>query len=36
MVQVSSTMTVVDLTVQGLSPGKYFATVRRAGIYPEE
>jgi len=31
MVQVSSTMTVVDLTVRGLSPGKYFATVRETG-----
>jgi len=31
MVQVSPSMTVVDLTVRGLSPGKYFATVRENG-----
>lgn len=31
MVQVSPTMTIVDLTVRGLSPGKYFATVRETG-----
>ncbi|KAJ5105536.1 superoxide dismutase copper chaperone Lys7 [Penicillium alfredii] len=31
MVQVSSTMTLVDLTINGLSPGQYTATVREAG-----
>ncbi len=31
MVQVSPSMTVVDLTVRGLSPGKYFATIRETG-----
>lgn len=31
MVQVSPSMTVVDLTVRGLSRGKYFATVRETG-----
>ncbi|KAI9871062.1 MAG: copper chaperone [Pleopsidium flavum] len=31
MVQVSPTMTVVDLTIRGLSPGKYFATIRETG-----
>lgn len=31
MVQVSSDMTLVDLTVNGLSPGRYWATVRQAG-----
>lgn len=31
MVQVSSNMTLVDLTINGLSPGKYYATVREAG-----
>ncbi|RAH86582.1 superoxide dismutase copper chaperone Lys7 [Aspergillus japonicus CBS 114.51] len=31
MVQVSSTMTLVDLTINGLAPGKYVATVREAG-----
>lgn len=31
MVQVSSNMTLVDLTVNGLSPGRYWATVRQAG-----
>ncbi|EAW13849.1 copper chaperone CCS1 [Aspergillus clavatus NRRL 1] len=31
MVQVSPTMTLVDLTVNGLAPGKYWATVREAG-----
>ncbi|KAJ5747606.1 uncharacterized protein N7511_009302 [Penicillium nucicola] len=31
MVQVSSNMTLVDLTINGLSPGKYVATIREAG-----
>ena len=31
MVQVSPTMTLVDLTINGLTPGKYWATVRQAG-----
>lgn len=31
MVQVSSNMTLVDLTINGLAPGKYWATVREAG-----
>ncbi|KKK23062.1 hypothetical protein P175DRAFT_0517957 [Aspergillus ochraceoroseus IBT 24754] len=31
MVQVSSNMTLVDLTINGLAPGKYYATVREAG-----
>ncbi|KAI9375337.1 superoxide dismutase [Aspergillus egyptiacus] len=31
MVQVSSQMTLVDLTINGLAPGKYWATVREAG-----
>ena len=31
MVQVSSNMTLVDLTINGLSPGRYWATVRQAG-----
>ncbi|KAI9791032.1 MAG: hypothetical protein M1833_001723, partial [Piccolia ochrophora] len=31
MVQVSPTLTLVDLTIQGLSPGKYTATVRESG-----
>lgn len=31
MVQVSPTLTVIDLTIRGLSPGKYWATVRQAG-----
>lgn len=31
MVQVSSNMTLVDLTINGLSPGRYWATVREAG-----
>ncbi|PLB39417.1 copper chaperone CCS1 [Aspergillus candidus] len=31
MVQVSSNLTLVDLTVNGLAPGKYWATVRQAG-----
>ncbi|KAJ5569805.1 superoxide dismutase copper chaperone Lys7 [Penicillium hispanicum] len=31
MVQVSSNMTLVDLTINGMSPGKYWATVREAG-----
>ncbi|PGH27367.1 hypothetical protein AJ80_00845 [Polytolypa hystricis UAMH7299] len=31
MVQVSPNMTLVDLTINGLSPGKYWATVREAG-----
>lgn len=31
MVQVSPNMTLVDLTINGLAPGKYWATVREAG-----
>lgn len=31
MVQVSSNMTLVDLTINGLAPGKYWTTVREAG-----
>lgn len=31
MVQVSPNMTLVDLTINGLSPGKYWATIREAG-----
>ena len=31
MVQVSSNMTLVDLTINGLTPGKYYATVRDTG-----
>ncbi|RHZ56193.1 copper chaperone CCS1 [Aspergillus thermomutatus] len=31
MVQVSSNMTLIDLTINGLAPGKYWATVREAG-----
>ncbi|KAI9673405.1 MAG: copper chaperone [Caeruleum heppii] len=31
MVQVSPTRTLVDLTIRGLSPGQYWATVRRSG-----
>jgi len=31
MVQVSSNMTIVDLTIRGLSPGTYTATVRETG-----
>lgn len=31
MVQVSSNMTLVDLTINGLSPGRYWATVRETG-----
>lgn len=31
MVQMSSNMTLVDLTINGLSPGRYWATVRQAG-----
>jgi copper chaperone for superoxide dismutase len=31
MVQVSPTLTLVDLTIRGLSPGKYWATVRETG-----
>jgi copper chaperone for superoxide dismutase len=31
MVQASPTMTLVDLTIRGLSPGKYWATVRETG-----
>ncbi|KAK1139017.1 copper chaperone [Aspergillus melleus] len=31
MVQVSPTMTLVDLTINGLAPGQYWATVRQAG-----
>lgn len=31
MVQVSSNMTIIDLTIRGLSPGTYHATVRENG-----
>lgn len=31
MVQVSPTLTLIDLTIRGLSPGKYWATVRETG-----
>lgn len=31
MVQVGSNMTLVDLTINGLSPGRYWATVRETG-----
>ncbi|CAI7630562.1 unnamed protein product [Penicillium manginii] len=31
MVQVSPNMTLVDLTINGLAPGKYHATIREAG-----
>jgi len=31
MVQVSPTLTIVDLTIRGLSPGTYWATVRESG-----
>ena len=31
MVQVAANMIIVDLTVRGLSPGTYFATVRQTG-----
>jgi len=31
MVQVSRTMTIVDLTIRGLSPGEYKATIRQTG-----
>lgn len=35
MVQVSPTLTLVDLTIRGLSPGKYWATVRETGDISE-
>lgn len=31
MIQVSKSQTLVDLTINGLSPGKYWATVRETG-----
>lgn len=31
MVQVSKTCTVVDLTINGLAPGQYWATIRETG-----
>lgn len=31
MVQVSSDMTLIDLTINGLTPGQYWATVRETG-----
>jgi copper chaperone for superoxide dismutase len=31
MVQVSPNLTIIDLTIRGLSPGKYWATVRETG-----
>jgi copper chaperone for superoxide dismutase len=35
MVQVAEQLTLVDLTVRGLAPGKYFATIRQAGDISE-
>ncbi|KAF2191336.1 Cu,Zn superoxide dismutase-like protein [Zopfia rhizophila CBS 207.26] len=35
MVQVASTLTIVDLTIRGLSPGTYHATVRETGDISE-
>lgn len=35
MVQVGSNMTLVDLTINGLSPGRYWATIRQAGDISE-
>lgn len=35
MVQVGSNMTMVDLTVNGVSPGRYWATVRQSGDISE-
>lgn len=35
MVQVSSNMTIVDMTVNGVSPGKYWATIRETGDISE-
>ena len=35
MVQVSPTMTLIDLTIKGLSPGTYHATVRESGDISE-
>jgi copper chaperone for superoxide dismutase len=35
MVQVSSKLTLVDLTLRGLMPGKYWATVRETGDISE-
>lgn len=31
MVQVASNLTIIDLSIRGLSPGTYYATVREAG-----
>jgi len=31
MVQVANNLTIVDLSIRGLSPGTYYATVREAG-----
>jgi copper chaperone for superoxide dismutase len=31
MVQVSSTLSIIDLSIRGVSPGSYFATIRAAG-----
>lgn len=31
MVQVAPSLTIIDLTIRGLSPGNYWATVRQAG-----
>lgn len=31
MVQVAPNLTIIDLTIRGLSPGRYWATVREAG-----
>jgi len=35
MVQVSSNMTIIDLSIRGLSPGRYYATVRERGDISE-
>lgn len=35
MVQVSPDMTIIDLSIRGLSPGRYYATVRERGDISE-
>jgi copper chaperone for superoxide dismutase len=35
MVQVASNLTIVDLTIRGLSPGTYHATIRESGDISE-
>jgi len=35
MVQVSPSMTIIDLSLHSVSPGKYFATIRKAGNISE-